>query len=285
MTNTTERTGADFTDDHVRLAQVKYSSGRPVVSDMRTLANGSANDSEPYSHIVVGIPGECVIAKQIHISEFLTVEPRDAALHELLLSFMESHNDYLHDLIATDSANHWLGFALKRECAEELSQRIVAGGLRTGEHVQYAPRSVALGKAVMTFAIGSRDDFFVAVEIDDSSATLCFLQGGKIVDVGLCPFSHTDWSDTGSVSMAMRDVRTVISLHQSRLFGQGVTTPLTQIALCGTQASEKSRKSLERFYTGQISILRLNAGYFANPAQASEPTAHRYLVTLGLALE
>jgi hypothetical protein len=285
MTNLSERTGIDFRANHLSVASVLYSSGRPVVSDLKSIAIGTTVVGELFPHLSIGVPDSCVVAKHIRIPEFLTVEPKAAAQQELSLSLLDPPKDYLHDLIPTDSATRWLGLALKRECAEDLNQRVISGGLGTGDSVQFCPRSVALGRAIMTFAIGSWDDYFVAVEIDESAATLCFLQRGKIVDVGICPFSAVNWSDPVNVDVVVRDIRTVIALHQSRLFALGLTTPLTQIALCGSQASERCRISFERYFSGTLSLLRLNAGYFANPAQASEPNAHRYLVPLGLALE
>ena len=145
MTSQTERTGLDFRANHLSLAQVRYSSGRPIVRDIKTIANGSMVGGEPFPHLSVGVPDACVVAKQIRIPEFLTVDPKAAAQHELSLSLLDPPKDYLHELIPTDSATRWLGLALKRECAENLNQRIISGGLGTGESVQFCPRSVALG--------------------------------------------------------------------------------------------------------------------------------------------
>ncbi|MEK7775349.1 MAG: hypothetical protein AAB305_05645 [Candidatus Zixiibacteriota bacterium] len=285
MTAFLERTGLDLHSGHISLARVRYTSGRPMVMDMKTISDESVSEGEPLLHLSVGVPNACVVAKQLRIPELLTVDPKSAAQYELSLLLLDPPKDYLHELIPTESPSRWLGLALKRECAEELNQRIESRGLGKGESVHFCPRSVALGKAIMTFAIGSGGDYFVAVEIDDSATTLAFLQGGRIVDVGQCALSGTDWSSPASVDMAMRDIRTVIALHQSRLFSLGITTPLTQIVLSGLQATEEHCKILQRHFPGLITIPRLNAGFFAEPAQASQSAAHRYLVPLGLALE
>jgi hypothetical protein len=284
MTTAPERTGISLCADECFAARIRQQMGRPLVTMVSAAEGNGPLGFELNDDIIIGVPQECMVAKQIAVAQSTIIPADDAARFELELQLLDSPRDYATDLIDIEAPAQWLGFAVKHDKLNELRAKLALRGIAAND-MAFSPSAIALGKAVQTFAVGNIGDYVAIADICESSATMCFMRNGRFLDVGFCRFAITDWSSAESTKAAMSDLWTVVALHLSRHFQLGVTTPLTEMIVCGSKANDLCLNALRQFFRGTLTVPRLNAGYFADPSVLAQPDIHRFLVPLGLALE
>ena len=276
-------TGIDPTTGLWCRAKVDEDTGRPMVICLadRPSSSDEGDDFPGRDPIVVAVPDTDVQIKRLHLVAREDNSLRNRLLYELVQSVLEDEQSFVYDVHPAGHEGNWFGLIFRRRALERLS---LDCGLAGSEVTPpgYLPRSMALGRAYLTFCRQEEGDLICLADLTKGAVSICFVQGGRIVDLAsLALRQHEFDSPAGREQLAV-DLKTIVSFRLSSLMDRGISTPLSTLVLSGQGIDDNLQRVLQTYFPVGVKSPRLNSGYLTDEIKDTVQDAERFLVALGL---
>lgn len=285
MTPTEQTTiGVDFRDGVYHVARVTHSQGRPSVRALTRYepSHLSGHHLLQGGAVVLAIPDDRVIVKRLHLESSRSIEPQAQARFEMARCLLDDESEYAFDIVDTGLENRHLALAVRRRSVadEIISPFVREAGLSTKP--VGLTRAVGLARGYLTFCRPHGGELVCLVDEANDLVSICFVLNQSLVGLSRLNINRYDLSSKPGRKMLAMELKTVISFQLAMFFEDRLTLPLTALLVSGGIGDEVITE-LARLFPITVTRPQFNAGFFAEPNEATSPSLESYLVALGLA--
>jgi len=278
------RIGVDLRGTDFLVVAARTESGRTVVESLNRSTAPPGNDLELAGHtgVTLAVPDSRVLAKTIRLQIDDPTSEQDRLRFELAQSLLEGEDSFHFDFVATGRAGYHLGLAFRREHLAEIAHNHGFGTAFREGRLSFQSRAVALGRGYLTFGIGGDGDLVTLVDLDDDSASICFVYKRHIVGVAsLALAGHDLAAENGRQRFAI-DLKTVLNYRQATLLNTGISVPPAGLILCGDLVDDALQRTLHAYFPAGVTRPRLHEGFFSAVDNTAREALPLYLTALGL---
>ncbi len=276
------RIGIDKRGDLCCVARVDYQTGR---AEVKALARFQPEHLRGHHLLaggdrIVAIPDDQAIVKHLYAPAHDNHSGETNARFELLQGLLDGEDRFQIDIIPTGRTDRYVGVALRREVAEELTARLSEDTDDSGVECQL--RALALGRGYKTFCRADGGDLIAVADFTGRTAALCYLFQGQIVGLAHMNLRQFDLKEHHDLGQMALELKTLVNFKLAALAGEGITVPLSLIAVCGDVANDQLVRIMASTFSSKVMAPVFSGGFFPDRSDLSKIPLDRYLVALGL---
>jgi hypothetical protein len=274
--------GIDQRGDLCCVARVDYQTGRAEVKALARFqpAHLKGHHLLAGGEQIVAIPDDQAIVKQLYAPAHGDHDGKTNARFELLQGLLDAEDQFQIDIVATGQTDRYVGIALRRDAAAALTAQL--GAEAHQDEIACRPRAMALGLGYNMFCRADGGDLVAVVDFTKQSAGICYLFQGRIVGLAHMSLGQFDLEDDDDIAQMMLELKTIINFKLAALADDGITVPLSLIAVSGDSVSDKMKGTMSRTFSSTVASPVISAGFFPDRSDLSKIPLDSYLVALGL---
>ncbi len=275
--------GLDVRSEGCRLAVVDTSAERPRVLALETVApEAIAPHLVAADRVTRAVPDQAAIVKRLRSPGGEGREAQDRLTFELAQCLLDDASAFDFRFHPTADRRYVIAAAFRHQVLSELPEPSPAPLPNCDHHL----RSVAIGRAYLSFCRGVSGTLVAVVEVDSAGATLCLVHDNQISDVAAIRHGYDNLGAVDQQERLAIDLKTIVNFRLAALMDQGISQPLAGLVIYGERVDDDCRGAIQRYFPVGVSAPHLNTGYFEPERLRDLPPAEasRYLVALGLAV-
>ncbi|RKX25796.1 MAG: hypothetical protein DRP47_09220 [Candidatus Zixiibacteriota bacterium] len=284
---TAEKTaiGIDYFDDIYHVARVIHGGGRPSIQALVQYEQSQMKNHPLLEggEIVMSVPDDKIIVKDIHLETVGGVDLNDQARFEMTKSLLDDDTDFYLDVIDTGIENRYIALAIHRQT---LNDDIIDPFSQTTNLLQKPrglTRGIALGEGYIAFCRPHGGELICLANYVNDLLSICFVLRQHIVGLSYLNIGRLDLSTRQGQKAFAMELKTMINFKLANFFENGITLPLTALLVSGNKIDDTIMSELGRYFPVSVNRPQFNTGFFSEPEEASSIPLENYLVALGLA--
>ena len=300
MTSNQTAMGIDYRSGRYYMARVRRDASERKVTALVTVTESELKEHQTLEgeDIIFSVPDNEVVVKNLHLSQGGRWDTDLLARFELSQSLLDNENEFCVATLSTGKLNRRLGLVTRRWNLEELTDSLFSTLNPAALSLKYEMRAIALGKGYLNFCHPEQGELVCLADFGDNVASICFISGGKIIDLAHLPFSQFDrsgrhWPAPDGPSLPglnsepelkkiAVEFKTVVNFRLPSLFEEGVTPPLSALIVSGDGRGSPVKSALEQHFQVAVTAPRIDKQFLQKEPKAIEDPLEDYLVAIGL---